>query len=237
MKHSVLILAFALSVSLMTSCKFFSVSDSGNIKFYSGDSVTASGTVESRKIAVADFNAIDVGSSCKVTYVPGECGLEIRTHDNLFDRIETIVENGVLKIRTNFSHVRKVDTLEIFVQSPYLNSVCASGAVEFNAENGLTAQDDFGLEVSGAGDVSIRKLKADDVDVSMSGAAKLDFAEIDCRYLKFDISGAGDGNVTGKAASADVSISGAGKIDLSDLECEDVGIFTSGAGKVIGPKE
>lgn len=237
MKHSVLILAFVLSASILTSCKFFSVSDSGNIKFHSGESVTASDTVTSRKISVADFNALEVGSACKVIYVPGECGLEIRTHNNIFDYIEPFVENGVLNISTNFSNVRKIDTLEIYVQSPYLNSVSASGAVEFYAENGLTAQEDFELEVSGAGDVSIKALKAENADVSMSGAAKLDLAEIDCRDLMLGISGAGKVNVTGRAETADVSVSGAGKIDLSKLECEDVHIFASGASRVITPDE
>lgn len=237
MKNSLLVIAVAVSASLLSSCKFLSVSDSGNIKFNSGVSATASDKIETRKIEVPEFTSIDIGQACKVFYVPGECGLEIRTHENLFEHLETTVENGVLKIRTDLSRVRNMDTMDVYVQSPSLCEVAASGAVEFHANEGIKSAGDFKLFVSGAGDVRISGLEAADVLASMSGAAKLDIEDVECRNLKFGISGAGDCTVSGEAQSADMSISGAGKIDLRGLSYGSLRSSVSGAGKILTPEK
>lgn len=237
MKKPVLFIAVAVSASLLSSCKFLSVSDSGNIKFNPHTTVIASDNVDTRKIEVPEFSAIEVGQSCKVFYVPGDCGLEIKTHANLFEHLETTVDDGTLKIRTDFSNIRDMDTMDIYIQSPSLDGVSASGAVEFHANEGIRSAGDFNLFVSGAGDIHISGLEAADVKASMSGAAKLDLEDVECNNLKFSISGAGECTVSGEAGSADMSISGAGKIDLRGLSYGNLKSSVSGAGRILTPEK
>ena len=66
MKKSAIILA--LSVALVSSCKFFAVSDSANIKFNVGEKVEASDVIETRTFPVAPFDAVDVGMACRMEY-------------------------------------------------------------------------------------------------------------------------------------------------------------------------
>ena len=110
MKKSAIILALALSAALVSSCKFFAVSDSANIKFNVGEKVEASDVIETRTFPVAPFDAVDVGMACRMEYVPGDCGVQIRTHDNLFEHLEVSVDDGTLSIRQDGSSFSGMDT-------------------------------------------------------------------------------------------------------------------------------
>ena len=133
MKKTAIILALALSATLVSSCKFFAVSDSANIKFNVGEKVEASDVIETRTFDVAPFDAVDIGMACRIEYVPGDCGVRIRTHDNLFEHLEVTVDGGTLGIRQDGSSFRGMDTMEIFIQSPTLAGADLSGAADFDA--------------------------------------------------------------------------------------------------------
>lgn len=237
MKKTAIILTLALSATLVSSCKFFAVSDSANIKFNVGEKVEASDVIETRTFDVAPFDAVDIGMACRIEYVPGDCGVRIRTHDNLFEHLEVTVDGGTLGIRQDGSSFRGMDTMEIFIQSPTLAGADLSGAADFDAADGITTDGEFKLRASGACDVDIRNLAAPSVDMKMSGAAKLRLENIDSRELGLNISGAGDAEISGRAESADIAISGAGKVDLRKLDVAELNTDVSGAGNVIRPRK
>lgn len=236
MKKSAIILALALSAALVTSCKFFAVSDSANMNFNTGEKVEASDVVETRSFPVDSFEAVDIGMSCRIEYVPGDCGLEITTHDNLFGHIDVVVEDGTLRIRQDGSSFTGMDTMEISVKSPSLRGVDLGGAADFDAVEGMRTEGEFTFRASGACDADISGLEASAADLKLNGACRLKLSGLDCGELKMKISGAGDAEVSGKAESADISISGAGKVDLRKLDAPELNTNVSGAGNVIRPR-
>lgn len=237
MKKSAIILALALSAALVSSCKFFAVSDSANIKFNFGEKVEASDVIETRTFPVAPFDAVDVGMACRMEYVPGDCGVQIRTHDNLFEHLEVSVDDGTLSIRQDGSSFSGMDTMEIFIKSPSLAGAVLSGAADFDAAEGIRSEGEFKLRASGACDVDIRKLEAPSAELKLSGACSLKLTGVDSGELRLRISGAGDAEVSGKTESADISISGAGKVDLRKLDVAELNTNVSGAGNVIRPRK
>ena len=184
MKKSAIILALALSAALVSSCRFFAVSDSANIKFNVGEKVEASDVIETRTFPVAPFDAVDVGMACRMEYVPGDCGVQIRTHDNLFEHLEVSVDDGTLSIRQDGSSFRGMDTMEIFIQSPTLAGADLSGAADFDAAEGIKTDGEFKLRASGACDVDIRKLEAPSAELKLSGACSLKLTGVDSGELR-----------------------------------------------------
>lgn len=231
-----IILVIAASVALVSSCKFFGVGEGAKNGSIWGDQIEASEVLETRSIVVPDFNGLDVGMACKVEYVPGDCRLEVETHENLFDHLKFEVDSaGVLRISQDNYNVRNMNTMNIYVQSPSLVKTNLSGAARFSAAGGIEAET-FDLSISGAGDVSIDGLDAASVEMTLSGACKLNLQGLDSQEFSISIAGAGDGEISGRTDNADVSISGAGKLDLRELEVNELTTSVSGAGNILKPK-
>ena len=163
-----IILVIAAGVALVSSCKFFGVGEGAKNGSIWGDQIEASEVLETRSIVVPGFNGLDVGMACKVEYVPGDCRLEVETHENLFDHLKFEVDSaGVLRISQDNYNVRNMNTMNIYVQSPSLVKTNLSGAARFSAAGGIEAET-FDLSISGAGDVSIDGLDAASVEITLS---------------------------------------------------------------------
>ena len=174
-----IILVIAAGVALVSSCKFFGVGEGAKNGSIWGDQIEASEVLETRSIVVPGFNGLDVGMACKVEYVPGDCRLEVETHENLFDHLKFEVDSaGVLRISQDNYNVRNMNTMNIYVQSPSLVKTNLSGAARFSAAGGIEAET-FDLSISGAGDVSIDGLDAASVEMTLSGACKLNLQGLD----------------------------------------------------------
>lgn len=231
-----IILVIAAGVALVSSCKFFGVGEGAKNGSIWGDQIEASEVLETRSIVVPDFNGLDVGMACKVEYVPGDCRLEVETHENLFDHLKFEVDStGVLRISQDNYNVRNMNTMNIYVQAPSIEKTTFSGAARFSAAEGIEAET-FELTISGAGEVQIAGLDAASVDMTLTGACKLNISELDSQELSISIAGAGDGEISGRTDNADVNISGAGKLDLRELEVDELTTSVSGAGNILKPK-
>jgi hypothetical protein len=90
-----------------------------------------------------------------------------------------------------------------------------------------------GLSVSGSGRAEIKDaVRADNLDLSVSGSGKLYTTDITVSTLDCSISGSGDIIVAGKgsAVKADISISGSGNYSGESLKIESAEITISGSG-------
>ena len=90
-----------------------------------------------------------------------------------------------------------------------------------------------GLGVSGSGKAEIKDaLKAEDLDLSVSGSGKIYTTDVNVSKLGCSISGSGDiilgGN--GKATKADISISGSGNYEGGSFKIGTAEIHISGSG-------
>lgn len=99
--------------------------------------------------------------------------------------------------------------LQIEVQMRQVNQVSLSGASDLHAPG---------------------PIKTENLKVEISGAGLVRFDELNAASLKFDISGAGDGQLTGQVGDLILSVSGKGKLLAEQLRAARAKVSISGVG-------
>jgi Putative auto-transporter adhesin, head GIN domain len=195
--------------------------------FDSFHKTTGSGTMKLEKRNVPAFTAVNISGAYDVEIVvQKEQSLEIEGDDNLLPLIKTEVRNGVLEINNEKGFNTK-HTLRVRISVPQLKGISTSGASDLIVSN--VKSDEFNidtsgasslkvagetktlaLEMSGAGDVDAKELRAEKVMVNSSGAAGAEvFASED---LRVDASGAGHIDYYGNPKTVSEDVSGAASI-------------------------
>jgi hypothetical protein len=122
------------------------------------------------------------------------------------------------------------DEIAITITSPNTHRFFLSGAENFTLTN--FDQDSLNLNISGAAHImGIGKAKS--LEVDMSGAGRMDLAQLPVEDARLSISGAGDATLDAKQ-SAKVSISGAGHVRLVNKPA-DLQQTISGIGSISVP--
>ncbi len=171
-----------------------------------------SSTYETETRNVSGFTGISSGGSFDVKVTLGSKeSVRLEGPSDKLDDIETVVEQGVLKIRTK-KGVRwnwpSRETITIYVTAKSLNSLSVSGSGEMDVE----------------GTVSGEKLNA-----SVSGSGSLD-ARVSVKAFTGSISGSGEISISGSATNSTISISGSGEFNGYDLKTSTTSVRTSGSG-------
>jgi hypothetical protein len=87
------------------------------------------------------------------------------------------------------------------------------------------------LVISGASDVTAAEpFKATSLRVNISGSGLVRFDNLQADDLRFDVSGAGDGQLAGAVSDLRVSVSGKGKVTADQLRAERAVVSISGVG-------
>jgi hypothetical protein len=199
----------------------------GGCHFSDFNKTSGSGTMKLEKRNVPAFTAVNISGAYEVEIVvQKEQSLEIEGDDNLLPLIKTEVRDGVLEINNEKSFNTK-HALRVRISVPQLKGISTSGASEMVVSN--VKSDEFNidtsgassikvsgetktlaLEMSGAGDVDTRELRAEKVTVNSSGAAGADvYASED---LRVDASGAGHVNYYGNPKNVSEDVSGAASV-------------------------
>jgi hypothetical protein len=174
-----------------------------------GKSVSGSGTIKSETRAVSGFTGISLAVNGLVEIQQGGTeGVTIETDDNLLPLLETVVENGTLKIRTARNTSFRTKKLKFIVYAKTIDS----------------------LDIAGAGDMRAETLKAAALKTSIAGSGDIRIKSLDADALTVSIAGSGDFAAGGRAASMDASIAGSGGIKTGNLESKAVEISIAGSG-------
>lgn len=181
--------------------------------WFTGERVKGSGNVvkENRQAAAFHGVALSVPGHVEVQTGAGE-SVTVEVDDNVLPLIETVVENGVLKIRpVNRNQSIDVRGLKVVVQAREIDS----------------------LAVAGSGKLSASRLRGDRVNLELAGSGTIDAGQIEARAVS--LSGAGSGRITaaGTADAVKVSIAGSGKADAAQLQAKKVEASVSGSGQVL----
>ena len=183
-----------------------------NSEPFFGPGERGSGNVISQTREVSDFEAVNVSYPAEVLIQQGSAeSLKIEAEDNLLPNLKTEVQNGTLEIfyrRENGKHVNPTKTVKITVVVKDLKNV----------------------EFTSAGELTVEKLKTDDLDVSLSGAGNMKLDQILVKSLSLSLSGAGSSTASGTADDLNLSISGFGDFKGADLHSQDAQVEISGAG-------
>ena len=175
-----------------------------------GTRVTGSGQVSKTQRPVQGFKSVSLDVASTVEIIQGETeGLVIETDDNIAPLIETVVDNGQLKIRST----QRFKSL----QPTVLKLTLHVRALEQ-------------ISISGSGDVNAQKLQSPTLEVRIAGSGDVRLAALQTDSLSVSISGAGDFLATGRADTARYSIAGSGDLKTRALASKNVKIRIAGSG-------
>ena len=175
-----------------------------------GASVSGSGHVSKTQRRVSAFKGVSLELPASVEIVQGETeDLVIEADDNIAPLIESVVENGQLKIRW----AERIRTLKPTV----LKLTLRARALEQ-------------ISISGSGDVNAQKLQSPTLEVRIAGSGDVRLAALQTDSLSVSISGAGDFLAAGRADTARYSIAGSGDLKTGSLASKNVKISIAGSG-------
>jgi hypothetical protein len=165
---------------------------------------------------VSNFHAIASSGSFQIVVTMGNKeSLTIDADESDAERIETLVQNGTLRIRLkrdaknyNIPFKRKVN---IYITAKKLD--------------GLALSDSGNLEVKGI-------LNSASVNIQVSGSGSVT-TNVDTQSISLAISGSGNVNISGGTGSANIAVSGSGSVNAKDLKAKNSNIKIAGSGNVV----
>ena len=166
---------------------------------------------EGRLYTPGPFDRLDVAGSAQVKLSQGE-------RDQVFIVGDAEVQKGVtVDLSNNRLSIRPTGgwkfwntaRLQIEVQMRQLSQLILSGASDLHAPD---------------------KIRSERLSVSISGAGLARFDDLLVNHLRFDISGAGDGQLSGQVGDMALSVSGKGKVQAEQLRAASALVSISGIG-------
>ncbi|MBL8520483.1 MAG: DUF2807 domain-containing protein [Betaproteobacteria bacterium] len=202
-----------------------------------GKKVTGSGVSKTDSRQVSGFSGLSLGVSAKVEIRQGNTeAVTLTGDDNIVPLVETVVEDGKLKIRWNERNLNtSYKELKIVVDAKSMESIGVAGSGDVTADT-LNARK-FSVSVAGSGDVRIRQLTAESVSAKIAGSGDVELGG-KAGSLETKISGSGDvraGNLETKSST--VSIAGSGNVTLWAQESLKVSVAGSGDVRYYGDPE
>ncbi len=172
--------------------------------------LTGSGKQVTEERKASGFTRISLSLPGRVDLTQGSAeGVTVTADDNVVPEIETLVENGTLKLRfrRNTSLAGK-STIRIAVQARNIDSISVAGSGDVHAP-ALTAPR-LTVSIAGSGNVHIAG-RTDALDANISGSGDLGASQLDTQSAKISVAGSGDAVVWARKALT-VSVAGSGDI-------------------------
>jgi hypothetical protein len=171
---------------------------------------------ETENRPVGPFSSVSSSGSFDVYIKMGQQeSLRLEGSKDLISRIETVVENGDLKIRLKKNNHKSWrfgvnEKVRVYVTAKALKSVNMSGSGDMKVD-GIIKGENFQSRLSGSGSIKVN------VNVSNYLAA---------------ISGSGELTAWGSAKNTDISVSGSGNFKGEKLQTSAANVKVSGSGDV-----
>ena len=202
---SVIALAAALAAGLPASQAV-----AGN--WFSGERVQGNGSVKKQVREVSKFNGVAFGLPGSMEIKIGSTeGVTVEADDNLLPMIETVVENGTLKVRPIKKHMSFDSRLiKVIVSAREVDRIYQGGSGTIESDALKAPKLEFNLGGSGA--ISVKGVEADRVSVAIGGSGNL------------KVGG-------GTAGKVKISIAGSGDVQLGDVKASDVSVTVAGSGQ------
>lgn len=175
------------------------------------DAIKGDGHVQKQSRVMDRFNGVALGVPGDVEVrVDGTESVTIETDDNIQQHIETVVEDGTLRIRDARRNSKLAPTvLKIVVHAK-------------NIER---------LTVGGSGSLSAEALQTQKLKVEVGGSGSVQLRHLDTPTLSVSIGGSGNFKADGRAERFAVAIGGSGGVGAGQLESRDVRISIGGSGE------
>jgi hypothetical protein len=163
--------------------------------------------------AVSGFHGVKLAIPGKMEVIQGNTeSLSIEASAEDLAKIESVVEDGVLVIRT-------IEKKSSWNWNPKYRITVNMKTVDQ-------------LAISGSGDITAKSLKAGPLKLAISGSGNISVPALEADSATVAISGSGDVALAGRVGSVDSHISGSGDLKAEKLEARNVKVAISGAGDV-----
>ncbi len=198
--------------SLMAACVAMAlILTAGNAAAWSfgKDTIEGSGNMETRELDLKEFDSIDVGGAFDLEITLGDQQKVVMTiDDNLWDNLEAEVSGGTLEIGWDKNCDPEGDCkLEIVVRELKAMNIHGAAEVEITGYHGEA----FEFGVSGAAELEMDG-QVDRLEINVSGAGEIDTRELKAKSVEISVSGAGEAKVYA-SESFEGRVSGVGSID------------------------
>jgi Putative auto-transporter adhesin, head GIN domain len=182
---------------------------------------------------VSGFHSISSAGPFNVyVNINGTESLKISANADVISEIETVVDNGNLKIkfkhRDQWQH-ENMGKIDIYVTAKSLSGLSNAGSGKIKVDGDMDAEK-VDLSLAGSGDIS-SAVKSGNLHISISGSGSV---HINGKADKTHVSIAGSGDLLGKSLktiSASISIAGSGNVYL-DADKE-ISASIAGSGNVV----
>jgi len=178
-----------------------------------GSITRGSGNVISETREISNITSLDFSGLGDIIVSQGSSeSLVIEAEDNIMPLIKTSVRNGVLTIG--------------FERQDWQNVIVPKKMVKFT----LSVRELSSIGSSGLGNIQSEGLKADSLNVRLTGAGSVKLHSVDVASITTLVAGAGGIDLSGKAGEQAVTLSGLGSYKAGDLQSDSAKITVSGAG-------
>lgn len=145
--------------------------------------------------------------------INGTESVKVDVDAELMNEVETIVENGTLKIKFKDHENRQHDLhkADIYVTAKSLSGLINSGSGEMNLEEGTVTGESIKIILSGSGNIS---------------------SAIKSERLETVISGSGSITLNGSTNEASIVVTGSGEVNGKDLKTQSLAATVTGSGNI-----
>lgn len=198
---------------------------------FGGETVQGSGTVKRQARQVAHFSGVAFELPGKLELRTGDSeGVTIETDDNLLPLVETVVENGTLKIRPSRRDMNlRTRNLKVVVNARQVERLALGGSGSIDADSLRGAR--LSIDIGGSGDINVRNLDSGSVAVTLGGSGDFKAAGGNARQLSVSIGGSGTVDM-GRVQSDNVSINVAGSGEATVWARHELNLTIAGSGDV-----
>jgi hypothetical protein len=168
--------------------------------------------VEGRHYSLGPFERLELGGAAQVRLVQGERDQVFVAGDaRTQEAVELELRGDKLSIRSSGSwKFWNMPKLQIDIQMRQLRQLSLSGASDL---------------------VAAGPFRAEQLQISISGAGLARFDELQAEQLRFSISGAGEGRLRGHVHDLQLQVSGKGRLTADELRAQRATISISGIGQ------
>jgi hypothetical protein len=185
--------------------------EAGDWPWSKSEQVQGSGRVQSQARDVAHFSglAMSLQGNVEIRSGSGREGVTVEADDNLLPLIETVVEDGTLKIRAKRNTNLRTRNLKVVVQARDIDRLALGGSGNIDAD--VVRGSRVRFDVGGSGSIKVHKLEGESVNIALGGSGNLQALD-------------------GTARSTSISIGGSGTVDMGHVRTENASVTVAGSG-------
>ena len=166
-----------------------------------------------RSFPVGAFDRLAVSGASDVTVTTGKAiGVSASGDEAALDRLEILVEDGTLKIRSKSRYGMSWSSgkTRVAVTVPMLRNT----------------------DVAGSGNLSVDRIETPDFSANVSGSGALNLPRLTTAKSRFSVAGSGNVSAAGTSTETKASVAGSGNLAIPALKSNTLSASVSGSGSV-----